>query len=157
MTTDRTQLVFYQRARFTTSLPPDCLYSASHCWLARQGDDLWRIGFTKFAVRMLGETVDRGFEIPPDAAVKPGQIIGWIEGFKAMSDIYCVADGRFAGGNPALQDQIQLVNKDPFGRGWIYGVRGAPDAQCVDVDGYRQLLDRTIDTLMARQKTEDPA
>src|SRR5437763_7545931 len=63
----------YKRSRFVTHLPVDYLYSPSHCWIARQEDDLWRVGFTKFAVRMLGDMVDHGFEIEPGALVQPGQ------------------------------------------------------------------------------------
>src|SRR5437879_13878263 len=86
----------YKRSRFTTPLPLDYLYSPSHGWIARQEDDLWRVGFTKFDVRMLGDMVDHGFETELHERVKPGQIVGSIEGFKAICDLYCVAAGTFA-------------------------------------------------------------
>ncbi len=145
----------YKRSRFVTHLPVDYLYSPSHCWIARQEDDLWRVGFTKFAVRMLGDMVDHGFEIEPGALVQPGQIVGWIEGFKAISDLYCIAEGSFAGANPLLKERITVVNKDPYGEGWLYMVKGKPDSKCVDVHGYRAILDKTIDKILEKQKSEE--
>ena len=145
----------YKRSRFVTHLPVDYLYSPSHGWIARQEDDLWRVGFTKFAVRMLGDMVDNGFETGLDAPVQPGQIVGWIEGFKAISDLFCIAEGTFAGVNPLLKERITVVNKDPYGEGWLYMVKGKPDSKCVDVHGYRAILDKTIDKILEKQKSEE--
>ena len=146
------QTSFYKRSNFVTHLPVECLYSPSHFWLAREEGGRWRIGFTKFATRMLGEIVDHQWEKDVGAAVHSGEIIGSIEGFKAISDIYCVADGMFRGGNAALRDHIELVGKEPYGAGWLYVVEGTPDAKCVDAEAYRSLLDTTIDRILAKQK-----
>jgi len=145
----------YKRSHFVTRLPADYLYSPSHCWIARQEGELWRVGFTKFAVRMLGDMVDHGFETEPGARVEPGQIIGWIEGFKAISDLFCVAEGNFAGANALLKERITIVNKDPYGAGWLYVIEGKPDAKCIDVHGYRAMLDKTIDKILEKQKADE--
>ncbi|HWH69438.1 MAG TPA: hypothetical protein VNT26_08620, partial [Candidatus Sulfotelmatobacter sp.] len=99
---------------------------------------------------MLGEMVDYGFELQPNAPVASGQVIGWIEGFKARSDLFCVAEGRFLGANPALEANPALINQDPYGAGWLYAVRGQPDATCVDVHGYVELLNQTIDRMLEK-------
>ncbi len=151
MATAQLRILSYRRSRFATPLPVDYVYSPSHCWLARQGDGTWRVGLTKFASRMIGEMVDHGFEIKPKSPVKPGQIIGWIEGFKAISDLLCAVDGRFEGSNPILKDRINAINKDCFGLGWLYRVRGEPDSKCLDVHGYVKLLDKTIDKILEKQ------
>ena len=145
---------FYKRSTFVTHLPAACLYSPSHFWLARIDGDRWRVGFTKFATRMLGEIVEVQWEKADAAPVASGEIIGSIEGFKAISDIYCVADGRFAGGNPALRDDIELVGREPYAAGWLYEVEGQPDAKCVNLDQYRALLDTTIDRILDKQSAE---
>ena len=155
METDKPKTLHYKRSRFVTQLPVDYLYSPSHGWIARQEGDLWRVGFTKFAVRMLGDMVDHGFEIEPGAPVQPGQIVGWIEGFKAISDLFCIAEGNFAGANPLLKERITVVNKDPYGEGWLYMVKGKPDSKCVDVHGYRAILDKTIDKILEKHKSEE--
>ena len=142
---------FYKRSTFVTHLPVECLYSPSHFWLARGVGERWRVGFTKFATRMLGEIVEVQWDTAPGAPVASGEIIGSIEGFKAISDVYCVANGTFAGGNPALPMNIELVSRDPYGPGWLYELDGQPDAKCVSLERYREMLDSTIDRLLAKQ------
>ena len=148
----RPRTLQYKRSHFVTQLPVDYLYSPSHCWIADQTEGLWRVGLTKFATRMLGEMVDHGFEIETDAPVESGQIIGWVEGFKAISDIFCIAEGNFSGPNPVLKEKITVINKDPYGAGWLYVVKGKPDAKCVDVREYQAILDKTIDKILEKQK-----
>jgi glycine cleavage system H protein len=149
---DQPKTLFYKRAQFVTHLPVDYLYSASHAWIAREPDGShWRVGLTKFATRMLGEMVDHGFELESGVAIEPGHIIGWVEGFKAISDLYCIARGKFAGGNEALRDKVTLISKDPYDAGWLYRVEGEADKSCVDVQGYRAILDSAIDKILEKQ------
>jgi len=148
----RPRTLQYKRSHFVTQLPVDYLYSPSHCWIVDQAEGLWRVGLTKFATRMLGEMVDHGFEIETDAPVESGQIIGWVEGFKAISDIFCIAQGNFSGPNPVLKEKITVISKDPYGAGWLYVVKGKPDAKCVDVRDYQAILDKTIDKILEKQK-----
>lgn len=147
--------LFYKRSHFVTHLPLTFLYSRSHYWLAQQADGTWRVGLTRFATRMLGEMVDHGFETEVNVNVALGQIIGWVEGFKAISDVYCVAEGIFLGTNPALRERIALIDKQPYGDGWLYAVRGTPDAKCLDVHAYRDHLDRAIDLILSKQKMDE--
>lgn len=155
-----TPTVLYRRATFVTHLPVDYLYTPAHCWLARvepAAAGRWRVGYTKFALRMLGEVVDVQWDCVPGQAVQPGDILGTIEGFKALSDIYCAGRGRFAGGNPALAESLAPVNEQPYDAGWLYEFTGEPPAEALDVQGYRDLLDTTIDHILARQQaTESP-
>ena|SRR5437867_2977569 len=145
----------YKRSHFATQLPVGYLYTPSHCWVERQAADLWRVGLTKFATRMLGEMVDCGFELERDSPVISGQIIGWVEGFKAISDIFCVLDGTFSGANPGLKEDINAINKDPYGAGWLYEVHGRPDAKCVNVQAYKEILDQTIDRILEKQNGDE--
>ena len=144
--------LFFKRSHFATHLPVDALYSPSHYWLARDAEGAWRVGFSKFSVRMLGDLVDQGFEASEGATIRPGQILGWIEGFKAISDVYGVIDGVFLGGNPALKGKLALVNDDPYGAGWLYRAKGEPDRNCMPALDYVNLLNATIDRMLAQQK-----
>ena len=144
--------LLYKRARFVTRLPVDRLYSPSHFWIAEHKAGVWRVGFTRFATRMLGEIVEHEFQVEIGAPVESGQIIGWIEGFKAISDIYSIAEGKFAGGNPVLTEKIELLGKEPYGAGWLYAIEGKPDSRCTDVHGYVGLLDATIDKMLEQQE-----
>lgn len=146
---DPTQVVPYKRSRFQSRLPKGRRYTPSHFWLAEVEPGVWRVGFTRFATRMLGDMVEHGFEVKTGDAIKVGQTIGWLEGFKALTDLFSVADGAFAGGNPELEQDSTLVDKDPYQRGWLYLVHGTPDPNSVDVDGYIQILDATIDKMQS--------
>ena len=150
---ERTELI-YKRSRFGTRLPLDRLYSQSHYWLRETQPGLWRAGFTRFATRMLGDVVEYQFDVGAGAAVNVGQKIGWIEGFKAISDIYAVADGDFAALNPALLDDITLIESDPYERGWLYEVRGTPEPGAFDAARYAAVLDATIDKMLAGRHEE---
>lgn len=144
--------VHYKRSRFATRLPGDRLYTASHFWILEAEPGTWRVGLTKFASRMLGDVVDLGFDVKPGDTVELGQSIGWLEGFKARTDLYTVVAGRFEGGNPQVDTDIDLVDSDRYGRGWLYAVSGQPDPDASDVQGYAKVLDATIDRLRGRVK-----
>lgn len=147
-----TKTLFFKRSNFATHLPADALYSPSHYWLVPEAEGVWRVGFSKFAVRMLGELVDQKFEVSPGAPIQPGTILGWIEGFKAISDIYSVIDGEFRGGNPALAGQLDQIHEAPYGAGWLYRAAGKPDANCMPASDYASLLNATIDRMLQQQK-----
>ncbi len=139
--------LYYSRSLFRTRLLGDRLYTASHFWIQEQEPGLWRVGVTKFASRMLGDVVEIGWEVADGADVAVGDSIGWFEGFKARSDLYCVASGVFAGANPELVDRIALIDDDRYRRGWLYAVRGRPDPAGMDMHGYAALLDATIERM----------
>ena len=138
----------YKRSRFSTRLPQWRKYSRSHYWLLEEEAGVWRIGFTKFASRMLGDLVEYEFSVGEGSAVALGQTIGWVEGFKAVSDVMSVANGEFLGVNPALASDPTLADSDPYGKGWLYRVRGTPDPDAVDVNVYVAVLDATIDKMI---------
>lgn len=148
--------VRFKHARFSARFPDSYRYSKSHYWMAPDPDEpgLWRAGFTKFATRMLGELVDAEFSIPLDEAVVPGQEIGWVEGFKATSDVFSVMTGAFAGKNPLLDVDACIVRSDPYRDGWLYAVRGEPEDESLDVAGYVELLQETIGRMAAHEDAE---
>ena len=156
MESARPKTIFFKRSHFATHLPADALFSPSHYWLQQESDGAWRVGFSKFAVRMLGDLVDQSFDVAEGAPVEPGKIIGWIEGFKAISDIYCVIEGTFVGGNAALKGRLEQINDDPYGGGWLYRAKGKPDPNCMPATDYVNLLNATIDRMLAQQKDSDP-
>ena len=140
--------VYYRRSRFSATLAADCRYTASHFWLKEEEPGVWTIGFTRFATRMLGDIVECAFTPRVGSCVEIGQEIGTVEGFKAVTALYCVADGEFAASNDVLETDITLVESDPHRRGWLYRVRGTPDPDSLDVPGYVAVLDATIDRML---------
>lgn len=146
--------VYYKRTRFTARLPENYRYSAAHYWLNEIEPGIWQVGFTKFATRMLGDIVEFEFNVTPGTAIEAGQVIGWTEGFKALSDIYSAASGEFLGLNPALHQSITLLDNDPFGAGWVYTVKGAPGPGTTGVEGYISILDAIIDKMLASRHSQ---
>jgi glycine cleavage system H protein len=155
------ETVRFRHAHFSARFPVDCRYAPSHFWMRPAdgepaADDggpeaprLWHVGFTKFATRMLGELVELVLEPQPGTRVAGGDRLGTVEGFKAVSDLYCVVDGTLEGANPGLSAEACLTHSDPYGAGWLYAVRGTPAAGHLDVAGYIDLLTTTIDRLQA--------
>lgn len=147
-----TSTLAYRRVRFSTRLPLARRYTAAHYWLEDAATQ-WRVGFTKFATRMLGDLVEYRFEVEPGGPIRLGQKIGWVEGFKAVSELYSVVDGSFLRSNPDLERDITLVDGDPYARGWLYEARGEPEPASVDAQGYTAILDATIDKMLEKQGT----
>ncbi len=143
--------VRYKRSRFSTRLLEDRLYTPGHSWLEREADGRWQVGFTKFAVRMLGEIVEFGFEKPIGSSVDTGEIIGWVEGFKAVTDVFSPMTGHFAGSNPELDKDVSLLTTKMYTRGWLFRMEGEPGPDCLDVHGYVDLLDTTIDKMLGQR------
>jgi glycine cleavage system H protein len=97
---------------------------------------------------MLGDIVEYQFDVEPGSRIGYGQKIGWIEGFKAVSDLFAVAEGDFLGGNAGLRGDITRIESDPFESGWLYEVKGRPEAGGMDASGYATVLDATIDKML---------
>jgi glycine cleavage system H protein len=93
---------------------------------------------------MLGELVEAEWKRADSDRVEPGDQIGWVEGFKAASDVFCVIDGTFVRGNPALDIDACIIRSSPYVEGWLYEARGEPEDESLDIDGYFALLDATI-------------
>jgi glycine cleavage system H protein len=101
---------------------------------------------------MLGELVDVQFDRQAGAPVHVGDIIGTIEGFKAISDLFSVANGRYLRANPDLASKLEALSEKPYDAGWLYEVEGDPDPRAMDVNGYRNLLDATIDRMLQKEQ-----
>ena len=156
MSAPTSQIIPYKRSRFSTRLPVDRRYTAAHYWLLEETPGVWRVGFTKFATRMLGDLVEYAFSFPAGAPVTVGQEIGSIEGFKAVTSLFSVAEGEFLGTGDDLGSDITAVESDPYGRGWLYRVQGRPDPESVDVQGYIAILDATIDRMLETRHATEP-
>lgn len=155
MPIDPQQTVYYRKGRFSTRLPESYLYAPSHYWLRESAPGEFQVGLTKFATRMLGDFVEMEISVQPGHNLTQGQTIGWIEGFKALSDIYCVAEGTFIRRNEALDSNPDLLDKDPYDTGWLFSYNGTTPRGAVDVGGYVALLDAAIDKMLEAEKTDE--
>jgi glycine cleavage system H protein len=100
------------------NVPEDLLYTESHEWIKREGDNI-RVGITDHAQAELTDVVF--VELPKkDRQVNAKEPIAVVESVKAASDIYAPAKGTVVDANQELSSNPALINTDPFGKGWIY-------------------------------------
>ena len=100
------------------NVPDDLLYTESHEWIKREGDNI-RVGITDHAQAELTDVV---YVEPPkkDRRVNAKEAIAVVESVKAASDIYAPVKGTVVEGNKELESNPALINTDPFGKGWIF-------------------------------------
>ena len=119
--------------------PQDRRYGRTHEW-AKQEDDLVRVGISDYAQEQLGDIVF--LELPePGREVQQGETLGTIESVKAVSDLWAPVGGEIVEVNADLADRPELVNEDPYGKGWMVAIRPSnPDelALLMDAGDYAQ-------------------
>lgn len=97
--------------------PDDLRYSSEHEWARQEGSRV-RVGITQFAAEKMSDIVF--IELPQvGAQVAFMQPCGVIESVKAVSDLYAPVSGTVVEVNTALASTPEIVNSDPYGRGWI--------------------------------------
>lgn len=101
---------------------PDKLkYAKTHEWLSLEGD-VATIGITDHAQSELGDVVY--VDLPtPGRVLKAGDPFGSVESVKTVSDVYAPVGGEVVEANPALGSQSELVNEDPYGKGYMIKLR----------------------------------
>jgi len=126
--------------------PQDLRYASTHEWARLEGE-LIRVGVSDYAQEQLGDIVF--LELPEvGQAVEAGAPFGVIESVKAVDDLCAPVTGEVAEVNAELEDHPELVNEDPYGRGWLIVIRGrepealealmdaaAYEAYCAEADG----------------------
>ena len=120
-------------------VPGDLSYTAQHEWV-RITNGVARIGITDYAQDALGDVVFVG--VPSvGAKVSAEQSFTEVESTKSVSDIYAPVSGSISAVNDQLSAQPELLNKDPYGSGWIceITIEGAVP-QLLDAAAYRALV-----------------
>ena len=98
--------------------PEDLLYTKTHEWVKKEGDNKVRVGITSYAQSELGDVVY--IELPDlDRIVKASTACTVVESVKAAYDIYAPVSGKVIEANTNLENNPQLVNEDPYGKGWF--------------------------------------
>ncbi|HUJ62357.1 MAG TPA: glycine cleavage system protein GcvH [Kofleriaceae bacterium] len=100
-----------------STFPDDLRYTHDHEWLRPAGAS-WRVGITAFAVEQLGDITLVDLPKEGDLLTK-GQRFGTIESVKSVSDLYAPVSGKVTAVNAALKDAPELVNGEPYGKGWM--------------------------------------
>ena len=103
------------------NVPVNLFYSKDHEWLRVEGK-IGYIGITDFAQGELGDIVFIEIETLGETLSKE-EVFGTIEAVKTVSDMFMPVSGEILEINPALEESPDLVNKDPYGKGWIVKIK----------------------------------
>ena len=123
------------------NVPDDLLYAETHEWIKREGENV-RIGVTDHAQSELTDVVY--VELPKmDRQANAKEAIAVVESVKAASDIYAPVKGTVVEVNKALEADPGLINREPYGQGWIFVLKigNADDLkQLKDAAAYRKQI-----------------
>ena len=103
------------------NIPVNLKYTEDHEWLRIEGEEAF-VGVTDFAQGELGDVVFIEIETEGEELSK-GEIFGTIEAVKTVSDLFMPVGGEIIEANEALNDKPELVNKDPYGEGWMIKIK----------------------------------
>ncbi len=113
-------------------------YTRTHEWVTVDDDGIATVGITEYAQEQLGDVVF--VELPPKGKLlESGDGFGTIESVKSASDLFSPVAGSVLEVNENVADSPELVNEDPYGRGWLIKVRlnGDLGPGLLDEQGYR--------------------
>lgn len=123
------------------NIPESLKYTKDHEWVKIEGDVL-TVGVTDFAQRELGDIVYVEIETEGDE-VEQGEVFGTVEAVKTVSDLFMPITGTVSEVNPDLEDAPELVNEDPYERGWMIKIQVSDTSQLEDLlsaDDYKELI-----------------
>jgi glycine cleavage system H protein len=123
------------------NVPEKLLYTKDHEWLRVEGENGY-IGITDFAQSELGDIVFIEIETLGET-IEKGEVFGTIEAVKTVSDMFMPVGGEVLEVNPALGESPDVVNKDPYGNGWMIKIKINDAAELktlLDAEKYKTLL-----------------
>ena len=123
------------------NIPENLKYTNEHEWIRLEGDVAY-VGITDYAQEQLGDIVFVDIQAEGET-LEAGEAFGTIEVVKTISDLFMPVAGEVLEQNEALADQPELVNKDPYGKGWIIKVKPAADADfnsLLDAEAYKAII-----------------
>jgi glycine cleavage system H protein len=104
-----------------SNVPQKLQYTKTHEWI-KKDDEYLTIGITDHAQTMLGDLVY--VELPEvETSLDSGQEAAVVESVKAAADVYCPVPGEVIEINEDVIENPQLINEDPYGKGWLFRVR----------------------------------
>ena len=123
------------------NIPSELKYTKDHEWIKIEGDTV-TIGITDFAQSELGDIVYVDVDTLDDT-VERDEVFGSVEAVKTVSDLFMPLTGEVTEFNEGLEDEPELVNKDPYGAGWMIKVSISDASQLdelLDAEAYKNLI-----------------
>ena len=123
------------------NIPSELKYTKDHEWIKIE-DNIATVGITEFAQGELGDIVYVDVDTLDDT-VKVGEIFGSVEAVKTVSDLFMPLTGEVSEFNEELEDEPELVNSDPYGKGWMIKIEISDSSQIanlIDAETYKELI-----------------
>ena len=123
------------------NFPENVKYTKEHEWIRLEGDVAY-VGITDYAQEQLGDIVFVDIQTEGET-LAADDVFGTIEVVKTISDRFLPVGGEILEQNEALADQPELVNKDPYGEGWLIKMKPDADADfdsLLDATAYKALI-----------------
>lgn len=123
------------------NIPQELKYTSEHEWIRIEGDIAY-VGITDYAQEQLGDIVFVDISTVGET-LKAGDTLGTIEVVKTISDIFLPIGGEVLEQNEELADCPELVNQDPYGKGWLIKMKLAANvdtSSLLDAEAYKALL-----------------
>ena len=123
------------------NIPGNLLYTKDHEWIRAEGETGY-VGITDFAQSELGDVVFVEIETAGET-LKKEEVFGTIEAVKTVTDLFMPVGGEVLEVNPALEESPDVVNNDPYGKGWMIKIRitdPSEAGQLLTADKYKTLL-----------------
>lgn len=121
--------------------PSELKYTKDHEWVKLEGS-VATVGITDFAQSELGDIVFVDVDTVDDD-LNAGEVFGSVEAVKTVSDLYLPVSGKVIEFNEELEVEPELVNTDPYGKGWIVKVElseGADQSELLTAEQYQELI-----------------
>lgn len=123
------------------NIPANLKYTKDHEWIRLEGDEAY-VGITDYAQSELGEIVFVDINTVGETVAKD-DVFGSVEAVKTVSDLNMPVTGEVLEVNEELNDQPELVNNDPYGKGWMIKIAVKDMAEMdtlLDAAGYQAIL-----------------
>ena len=123
------------------NVPAELKYTKEHEWIRVEGEEAV-VGITDYAQSQLGDIVFVECETVGDA-LEAGETFGTIEAVKTVSDLYLPVAGEVLEFNEELEGEPELVNKDPYGKGWIVKIKISDETELdglLNSDAYKAII-----------------
>ena len=122
-------------------VPAELKYTKEHEWIRVEGEEAV-VGITDYAQSQLGDIVFVECETVGDA-LEAGETFGTVEAVKTVSDLYLPVAGEVLEFNEELEGEPELVNKDPYGKGWIVKIKISDETELdglLNADAYKAII-----------------
>ena len=123
------------------NVPAELKYTKEHEWIRVEGEEAV-VGITDYAQSQLGDIVFVECETVGDA-LEAGETFGTIVAVKTVSDLYLPVAGEVLEFNEELEGEPELVNKDPYGKGWIVKIKISDETELdglLNADAYKAII-----------------